>query len=117
MSYLAKVLNKGRDTGSMEAVFQQSLEEINRDYPPGLIAYLKTNQGELWRRIVNLEGEIERAWLEGESQTLRKTSREYVQLFHYGQEKYLHQKSKLPEDSQSTFPFPSEHGENEGSTK
>lgn len=93
MGYLTQALSimessKREVAKIMEMIFRQALEEINRTYPSGLIGFIKTFHPERWQKLIDLESEIEKAWLEGKLESLRKASREYVELFYLEKEKY-----------------------------
>ena len=71
MSYLSQALSaqalcpKNATSGSMARVFRCALEEINREYLPGTIDYVKTTYPKLWKRIVSAEDKLTEAWLSG----------------------------------------------------
>ena len=87
MSYLSQALSaqalsqENSTSGSMESVFRRSLEEINREYLPGTIDYVKTTDPELWGRIVSAENRLNGAWLNGEDQNFSGALNEWRDLY------------------------------------
>ena len=86
MSYLSQALSaqalstKNATSGSMERVFRCALEEINREYLPGTIDYVKTTDPELWGRILSAEDKLTEAWLSGGAEEFHRVLDEWGNL-------------------------------------
>lgn len=86
MSYLSQALStqalspKNSTSGSMEGVFRRGLEEINREYLPGTIDYVKTIDPELWGRILSAEDKLAEAWLSGGAEEFHRVLDEWRNL-------------------------------------
>lgn len=60
-----------RKQADFEAMFNQALEEINLNYEPGTIQFIKTTHPDLWKRIVETENKITGTWLSGNTEDFK----------------------------------------------
>jgi hypothetical protein len=94
MSYLSQALSaqalspKNATSGSMSRVFRCALEEINREYLPGTIDYVKTTDPELWERILSAEDKLTEAWLSGAAEEFHRVLDEWENLHRQAIEVY-----------------------------
>ena len=61
-------------------MFKKDLEEVNRQYQPGTIQYIKATHPELWKRIVDAEDKMSEAWLRGIADEFQNSLEEWRDL-------------------------------------
>ena len=63
-----------------ERFFNQGLEEINWQYEPGTIPYIRENHSALWQKMVESENRLCGLWLEGKPEAFKLSLDEWLNL-------------------------------------
>ncbi len=62
------------------SLIRKTLEEINREYKSGTIAWMKESKPQEWTRVLALEGEVNEAVLKRDIKAVQKALAEYKTL-------------------------------------
>jgi hypothetical protein len=65
---------------SFAVEFAASLEEINREYLPGTIDYVKNTNPGIWKRIVAAEDSLTNGWVSGGAEEFHQALAEWRRL-------------------------------------
>ncbi len=62
------------------SLIDSTMERINRVYRPGTLSHMKRFHPDEWKRLVALEGEINKLAIKGDTEGLKKGLMEYQRL-------------------------------------
>ena len=76
----ARIMEHLKMQADFEGRFNQVLEEINCQYEPGTIRYVRENYPGLWQEIVGVENRVSDSWLIGNAKGFKKDLEEWKNL-------------------------------------
>ncbi|MBM4322975.1 MAG: hypothetical protein FJ115_05375 [Deltaproteobacteria bacterium] len=73
---------RGNRKGGIDTtLIERTLQEINSDYPAGLLAWIQKEKPEDWQRTMDIEGRINKAALSGNREALTSALDDYKGFF------------------------------------
>jgi hypothetical protein len=64
----------------VNSLIKNAIGEINQDYHPGTLPWVKRNRSSDWQRMIALEDKVNRLALQGNENELKEALREYKEF-------------------------------------